>query len=249
MLFIFVGFYKTTSTMSNIKKFDWEGSSITFEFSDGNKMIHANQMAKPFGKRIDNFLRLKETKTYIALLEAEYSVPSDVREREVIRVVRGGQPELQGTWMDERLALKFAAWLSPAFEIWVYSRIQELLTSGIVELPRQQTGSIIKGLRAIVEQLEQQEVVNQQFRSDIEDTNERIDELESKIVSVDDNYFTIAGYCNLIKKPCPLHLAKEWGKRATALSRQQQIPTGTAHDERFGKVRTYHRDVLAAVVK
>ena len=50
--------------MSDIIKFNYEGHEISFEFSDGNKMIHANQMAKPFGKRIDNFLRLKETKEY-----------------------------------------------------------------------------------------------------------------------------------------------------------------------------------------
>jgi hypothetical protein len=48
--------------------------------------------------------------------------------------------------------------------------------------------------------------------------------------------------------PCPLHLAKEWGKQAAALSREQNIATGTAHDERFGMVRTYHREVLETVV-
>lgn len=32
--------------------------------------------------------------------------------------------------MHEKLALKFAAWLSPEFELWVYDRIQELLLQG-----------------------------------------------------------------------------------------------------------------------
>lgn len=71
---------------------------------------------------------------------------------------------------------------------------------------------------------------------------------EGQSISTDDNYFTIAGYCSLNKIPCPLHKAKEWGKAATALSRQQSVATGTAHDERFGKVRTYHKDILQAVV-
>jgi hypothetical protein len=31
--------------------------------------------------------------------------------------------------MDKKLALKFAVWLSPEFELWVYDRIQELLTT------------------------------------------------------------------------------------------------------------------------
>lgn len=117
--------------MSDIINFTYDGQAISFEFSDGNKMIHANQMAKPFGKRVDNFLRLQGTKEFILLLEARYS---DVREREILRVMQGGTPELQGTWMDEKLALKFAAWLSPEFELWVYDRIQELLTTGSTSL-------------------------------------------------------------------------------------------------------------------
>lgn len=51
-------------------------------------MINATEMAKPFGKLAGNFLRLKETKEYIALLEERYS---DVNiGREVLRVVKGG---------------------------------------------------------------------------------------------------------------------------------------------------------------
>jgi hypothetical protein len=42
---------------------------------------------------------------------------------------------------------------------------------------------------------------------------------------------------------------KAWGKAAAALSRQKNIPTGTAHDERYGKVRTYHMKVLNKVIK
>ena len=80
-------------------------------------------------------------------------------------------------------------------------------------------------------------------------TAERLDELESKIISVDSYYYTIAGYCNLHKIPCPLHQAKAWGKAAAALSRQKKIATGSAHDERYGKVRTYHEDVLKEVIR
>lgn len=76
-----------------------------------------------------------------------------------------------------------------------------------------------------------------------------LEPLEAKIISFDDHYYTIAGYCNLHKIPYPLHQAKAWGKAAAALSRQKNIPTGTAHDERYGKVRTYHMKVLNKVIK
>ncbi|MCB0546552.1 MAG: KilA-N domain-containing protein [Phaeodactylibacter sp.] len=234
--------------MSDITKFKYEDQQISFEFADGNKMINATEMAKPFSKPVGNFLRLKETKKYIALLEERYS---DVNiGREVLRVVKGGDASegLQGTWMDEKLALKFAAWLSPRFELWVYDRIQELLTTGRTEITGFSPSGVIKGLRMIAQQKEEQEKFNTEIRDDVDFIRDRIDELESKIISVDDHYYTIAGYCNLKKIPCPLHKAKEWGKAATALSRQRDIATGTAHDERFGKVRTYHEDILKEVV-
>ncbi len=57
----------------SIKKFNYEGVPISFEFSDGNKMINATEMAKPFKKKANDFLRLKGTKDYILLLEIRYS--------------------------------------------------------------------------------------------------------------------------------------------------------------------------------
>ncbi|WP_421794764.1 KilA-N domain-containing protein [Haliscomenobacter sp.] len=56
-----------------IIKFDYEGQHISFEFADGNKMINATEMAKPFkGKMVADFLRLKNTREYIELIEERY---------------------------------------------------------------------------------------------------------------------------------------------------------------------------------
>lgn len=237
--------------MSEIVKFDYEGQNISFEFADGNKMINATEMAKPFkGKMVGDFLRLKNTQEYIQLIDERYGNSHIAPFREVLRVVKGGDAAegLQGTWMDEKLALKFAAWLSPRFELWVYDRIQELITTGETRLKGIPPSGFAATLRLLAEQWEKQERINEDVREELHKTAQRLDELESKIISVDDHYYTIAGYCNLKKIPCPLHLAKEWGKTAAALSRQKSIPTGTAHDERYGQVRTYHEDVLQEVI-
>lgn len=235
--------------MSGVTKFDYGGQTISFEFADGNKMINATEMARPFRKQIGHFLALQGTRDYIFLLESRYR-DSDIggMAREVLRVIKGGVPELQGTWMDEKLALKFAAWLSPEFELWVYDRIQELITTGVTRLQGIPPSGFAATLRLLAEQWEKQEHINENVREELDKTAQRLDELESKIISVDDHYYTIAGYCNLHKIPCPLHQAKEWGKTAAALSRQKDIPTGTAHDERYGQVRTYHEDVLKEVI-
>lgn len=110
-------------------------------------------------------------------------------------------------------------------------------------------GSLLDLFKMQVQLWERQELVNSELRKDIENIGDKITAIEAKIKSVDEGYYTIAGYCSLNKIPCPLHKAKEWGKEATRLSREKDIPTGTAHDERFGKVRTYHQDILEEVVK
>ena len=234
--------------MSKVKRFDYEGQQITFEFADGNKMVNATEMARPFGKLVADFLRLKGTEEYIELLEDRYGNSHIEAKREVLRVVKGGDAQLQGTWMDEKLALKFAAWLSPRFELWVYDRIQELLTSGTTSLEGIPPAGFAATLRLLAEQWEQQEAINQEVRTELDTAASRLDELEAKIISTDENYFTIAGYCNLRRIPCPLDKAKEWGKKAAAMSRSRGVATGTAHDERFGKVRTYHQDILKDVI-
>jgi len=142
--------------MSGITIFDYEGQDISFEFADGNKMVNATQMARPFGKPVGNFLRLKETKQYIQILEERYSDVNIGQKREVLRVVKGGDVTegLQGTWMDEKLALKFASWLSPRFELWVYDRIQELLTRGETRLQDIPPSGFAATLRLLAEQWE-----------------------------------------------------------------------------------------------
>ncbi len=234
--------------MSELRKFSYEGQFITFDFGDGNKMINATEMAKIFGKRVGNFLQNKQTQDYIVLLESRYWNSSNEPERQVLRVVQGGSPELQGTWMDEKLALKFAGWLSPEFELWVYDRIYELLTTGKTQLPDYQPSGIIKGLRMIVQQLEEQEQINQEVKQELVEHRERIDEIEAKVLSIDENYYSVSGYCALHGIDCPLPKARKWGYSATKLSNQQGIAIGKAYDAKYGEINTYHKDILAQVI-
>ena len=212
-------------------------------------MINATQMAKPFAKPVGNFLRLQSTKNYITLLEFRYSDLNNEKNKEVLRVVQAGDAKLQGTWMDEKLALKFAAWLSAEFELWVYDKIHELLTTGKTELPRAHTGGIIKSLRLIIDQLENQEIINEQLQTGLESVSDRVDELEAKITSIDENYYSISGYCALMHIHAPQDKAQIWGKAATKKSHIMGFPIGKAYDAKFGNVNTYHKSVLDEVFK
>jgi hypothetical protein len=226
-------------TMSDIRKFTYDNEVITFEFADGQSMVNATEMAKPFGKKTSSFMRTQSTKAFVLALEENYRQKGATKE--VLRVIKGGDSnELQGTWMDEHLALKFAGWLAPQFEVWVYERIRELLLTGKTEIhgKNEKFGYV---LREIAQRFDDQELVNQDF-----DT--RITEVESKILSKDEDYYSIAGFCNLYKVDCPRHQAVIWGKAAVAKSNQMGVATGKTHDERYGTVRTYRHEILKHVI-
>lgn len=87
--------------------------------TDKNVMINATEMAQMFGKRIDVFTKTNHAKSFIEILE-----------REIIRTPNGGRiienRGRNGIYFNRLLALKFAAWLNPEFEFWVFSKIEEI---------------------------------------------------------------------------------------------------------------------------
>lgn len=88
-------------------------------------MVNATQMAKPFGKRCNDFLSSKQTKELINSLSAKTGISAT----DLVVVNQGGNN--QGTWLHEDLALIFAQWLSPDFYLWCNDRIKELLKTGV----------------------------------------------------------------------------------------------------------------------
>ncbi|MDD2820758.1 MAG: KilA-N domain-containing protein [Flavobacterium sp.] len=115
----------TQKTDSKVVEFIYQDIEIHNLFSDGkNAMINATEMAKVFGKRIDVFLKADHVKAFIKVLElTPYGGSSEVLKPEEIMLKKNGV----GTYFHQVLALKFAAWLDPNFELWVYSKIKEIL--------------------------------------------------------------------------------------------------------------------------
>ena len=144
------------------KEFKFKEQTVNFEIENKNVMVNATEMAKIFGKKINDFLRLEQTEEFIKecckdenyykLLGIKNEVQSgnsrfenevqtensrfenevqygnshfETRKKSFLNVVKGGKNS--GTWMHRVLAIKFAAWLNPAFELWVYRVIDELL--------------------------------------------------------------------------------------------------------------------------
>ncbi|MBQ7772470.1 MAG: KilA-N domain-containing protein [Bacteroidales bacterium] len=111
----------------NLKIFNYNDNSISFQVGEST-MINATQMAKPFGKQPSDWLRLQQTEELISSLSAVRGIPRTG----LIQIIQGGN-RIQGTFLNEDLALLFAQWLSPSFYIWCNDRIKELLLMGKVE--------------------------------------------------------------------------------------------------------------------
>jgi hypothetical protein len=110
----------------------FEGKEVHFEMDkEHGLMINATEMAKIFNADVNEFTRNKGTIAFIGaalktensrFLENEKTSNSTLLEEDLIV-----SKQRSGTWMHRILALKFAAWLSPEFELWVYSTIEDIL--------------------------------------------------------------------------------------------------------------------------
>ena len=103
----------------------FEQNNITFLLSkDNGMMINATEMAKIFGKQVNEFMSNERTVLFIKeCLNNGNSRYINIKSYSDL--YRTNQKS--GTYMHRILALKFAAWLSPKFELWVYSTIERLL--------------------------------------------------------------------------------------------------------------------------
>ena len=140
----------------NINK-QFRDISIKFVLNPNNAslMVNATEMAKIFDRQVKYFLKADETKLFISTMKGlpkderlwnEWSPGSTnwgsksytnsteqepngsrsdgffLSDNDIIQ--RRGH---QGTWMHRLLALRFAAWLDPEFELWIYITIDQIL--------------------------------------------------------------------------------------------------------------------------
>lgn len=109
----------------------FEENNISFLMDKNNKMmVNATEMAKVFGKQVSEFMSNDSTKAFVkeALKNGNSRFINISKESDLFY-----SAQKSGTWMHRILALKFAAWLNPTFELWVYSTIEKLLFGKHVE--------------------------------------------------------------------------------------------------------------------
>lgn len=105
--------------------YEYNGKQIQFDITrNDNVMINATQMNNLFDKRMNDFLSSSNTNDFInCCLQIESMRNLKIKDKNDLIYTK----QKSGTWMHRVLALKFAAWLNPAFEVWVYTTVDKVL--------------------------------------------------------------------------------------------------------------------------
>lgn len=122
----------------NLLEFQFGNQVVEFDISGTDVLVNATEMARIYGKVPYDFLKQEGTKRFIEELKASFlENRSDLKserdagnallgDENIVRTDRGGD-DRGATWMHRQLALKFAAWLDPKFEVWIFRTIDQLI--------------------------------------------------------------------------------------------------------------------------
>ena len=112
--------------MTNLIK-SWNNKTIRIR---SDRYVCLTDMAQASGKQFGHWNNLKSTKSYLNALESVIQIAIT----DLVQVIQGGDPQNQGTWGHPKVSIRFAQWCNDEFAVWVDGQIDELMTTGKVEL-------------------------------------------------------------------------------------------------------------------
>lgn len=119
----------------------------------------------------------------------------------------------------------------------VFDRWQELETKQAKPMTQ------IELILASAQQLADQDRRISSLEEDVKKISAKKESLSEGI-----SYFTILAYASYKGITVDLTAAKDLGKRATALSKEQGMPIDRVKDPRFGYVNSYHESILDSMI-
>lgn len=181
-------------------------TNITLELKNGDVMVNLTEMAKAFGKRPIDFLRLPSTDQLIKAIVRK----SHISENQVV-IQRHGAPQFGGgTWGNRLIALSFAQWLDVDFHLLCLEKIEELLTRGVATVSNDDE-AIMYAINVLQKRLEERNRQLEEAKNVIVEKEEIIGELKpsaeyTKKVLQSESTYTMT------------QVAKEFGMAANAFS-------------------------------
>lgn len=107
------------------KIYNYNGTDITFLSGNGDVMVNATQLAKPYGRRPNDYLNLPSTHQLVNAITRKYGID----ENQLVRTIQGGNNP--GTWMHRLIVLDFCQWLDIDLKLWCTEKLDELMRYGM----------------------------------------------------------------------------------------------------------------------
>jgi len=86
--------------------------------------INATALCQASGKKLNDYLRNKTTQEFLTELESDTGIPVT----ELVQIIQGGMPQLQGTWVHPQVSVNLATWASPKFAVQVSKWVVDWMT-------------------------------------------------------------------------------------------------------------------------
>lgn len=111
---------RNITAISNHVIREYQGHPITYQ---DHGWFNATEAAAKFGKRPIDWINLPSTDNYIGALCRQ------LRSEKIslLKVIRGGRNNSDGTWLHPKLAVPFARWLDDDFAVWCDLQIDSLI--------------------------------------------------------------------------------------------------------------------------
>lgn len=99
-----------------------EKISIDQRANDG--YINATAVCQASRKLLGHYLETKTTKAFLDELSADIGIPISG----LVQIIKGGHPQMQGTWVHPQVAINLGQWASPKFAVLVSKWTFEWMT-------------------------------------------------------------------------------------------------------------------------
>ena len=168
--------FEKINDIFNCKLLLEDGTEFTIPLREDG-YIYATGLCSVSGKRIHNWLRLRETKNLQKEIEKKLEVTKNCDAQGRVsqlsmEVYKGNTSKYsQGTWIHPDLGLNLAQWCSPNFSAQVSKWLKELIFTGSVELGKEKTD----------------EEISTKYQQIIKDLQEKLEQTENLVKAYDEN--------------------------------------------------------------
>lgn len=184
-----------------------------------DQYVNATQLCEAAEKQFHDWRRLKQTEDYLNAMISVTGIPVS----ELIQSVRGGNPEMQGTWVHPRVAMRLAQWLAPEFAV----QVDGWLIEGMNAPPLTQDELIL----AIAQR-------NVEMARDVEKLKDDVKRLEANL-DTDHGYLTLLAFCKGYGLPTDRGILQRHGIALSKICRNRGIEIGKIRNAEHFTHNTY----------